>query len=160
VKLNLALRELHRAERSLAADLRAVADRHVADHEVHHVALDLARWSDQHVSAIARAAADLGPRLSGEPRRAPEPVSELRRALGRLVGRRPEPGLLLLADLRRLHRAAAGVSVDWELLAQGAQAAKNTDLLALARRCHPETLRQLRWTNAQLKVLAPQILTS
>ena len=160
MKLHLALRELHRAERSLAAQLRAVADRHAADHEVHHVALDLARWSDQHVSAVARAAAAEGLRLSGEPRHTPEPVSELRRTLSQLVGRRPEPGLLLLADLRRLHRAAAGVSVDWELLAQGAQAAENTDLLALAQRCHPETLRQLRWTNAQLKVLAPQILTS
>ncbi|WP_434449984.1 molybdopterin-dependent oxidoreductase [Lentzea sp. E54] len=77
-----------------------------------------------------------------------------------LTVHRPEPGLLLLADLRRLHRKAAGVSPDWELLAQGAQAAKKTDLLALAERCHPETLRQLKWTNATLKVLSPQILVS
>jgi hypothetical protein len=55
----------------------------------------------------------------------------LREKASELAGRRPEPGLLLLADLRHLHRVAAGVSLDWELLAQGAQAAKDSELLAL-----------------------------
>ena len=43
MKLDLALRELHRAENSLAGDLLKVADRHKVDHEVYHVARDLAR---------------------------------------------------------------------------------------------------------------------
>ncbi|SMC47990.1 Molybdopterin oxidoreductase [Kibdelosporangium aridum] len=72
----------------------------------------------------------------------------------------PRTGLLLLADLRRLHRKAAGVALDWELLAQGAQAAKDTDLVELTQRCHPQTLRQLKWTNALLKTLSPQIIAS
>ena len=55
--------------------------------------------------------------------------------------------------------SAAGVSLDWELLAQGAQAAKDAELQELASRCHPQTLRQLKWANAMLKVLSPQILT-
>jgi hypothetical protein len=33
----------------------------------------------------------------------------------------PQPGLLLLANLCRLHHTAAGVSLDWELLDRGAQ---------------------------------------
>ncbi|MBF6435379.1 hypothetical protein [Nocardia cyriacigeorgica] len=33
-----------------------------------------------------------------------------------------------------------------------------SDLLELAQDCHPQTLRQLRWANAMLKVLSPQIL--
>jgi hypothetical protein len=45
-----------------------------------------------------------------------------------------------------------------ELLAQGAQAAKDTELLALASRCHPDTLRQMRWANTMLKSLSPQTL--
>jgi hypothetical protein len=53
-----------------------------------------------------------------------------------------------------------GVSVDWELLSQGAQAATDERLLELAQRCHPETLRQVRWANAMLNELAPQTLTS
>ncbi|XVS61012.1 hypothetical protein ACQPYE_22170 [Actinosynnema sp. CA-299493] len=53
---------------------------------------------------------------------------------------------------------AAGVSLDWELLAQGAQAVRDTELLTLAQRCHPQTLRQMRWANAMLKTLSPQVL--
>jgi hypothetical protein len=45
------------------------------------------------------------------------------------------------------------------MLAQVAQAAKDTDLLDLAAACHPQTLRQLRWTNTMIKTLSPQLLT-
>jgi hypothetical protein len=62
--------------------------------------------------------------------------------------------------LRRVHRTAAGASLDWELLAQAAQAAKDSDLLALTEQCHPQTLRQMRWANAMLKELSPQALTA
>jgi len=63
-------------------------------------------------------------------------------------------------DLRRLHRLAAGVSVDWELLGQGAQAVKDDKLLDLTKRCHPQALRQMRWANAVLKELSPQALAN
>jgi len=159
MKLGLVLRELHRAETTLAEDLLKTAGRHHAEHEVHHVARDLAGWSAAHIRDIARAGRAHGLDLD-EDVPGPGPLEPLRTALAELSGRRPEPGLLLLADLRRLHRRAAGVSLDWELLAQGAQAAKDTGLLELASRCHPQTLRQLKWTNATLKVLSPQILTS
>ena len=53
---------------------------------------------------------------------------------------------------------AAGVSLDWEVLAQSAQAAEDTDLASLAADCHPQTLRQMRWTNAQVKELAAQVV--
>ncbi|MEE6258072.1 hypothetical protein [Plantactinospora sonchi] len=77
-----------------------------------------------------------------------------------LFGRRPEPGLLLLADLRHLYRDASGVSLDWEMPAQAAQATRDRELLGLAKRCHPETLRQARWANAKLKEASAQILLS
>jgi hypothetical protein len=159
MKLDLVLRELHRAEKALARDLLKTSDRHHAEHEVHHLARDLSEWSAGHVREIARAGwahgLDLDEDVPG-----PGPLAPLRTALSELGARRPEPGVVLLADLRRLHRRAAGVSLDWELLAQGAQAAKDSGLVELAGRCHPQTLRQLKWTNAMLKVLSPQILTS
>jgi hypothetical protein len=46
------------------------------------------------------------------------------------------------------------------MLAQVAQATKDDELLGLASSCHPATLRQMRWTNTMIKVLAPQVLTS
>ena len=85
-------------------------------------------------------------------------LAAIRQKTSELLGRRTEPGLLLLADLRHLYREASGTSLDWELLAQGAQAAKNRDLLALSRRCHPQTLRQAKWANAKLKESSPQVV--
>ncbi|WP_290056522.1 hypothetical protein [Amycolatopsis solani] len=160
MKLGLAIRELHRSETALAKDLLKVADRHAVEHEVHHVAHDLARWSHAHLRDLADAGRHYDVHLSGDAPVPSAPLTALRTTASELTGRRPEPGLVLLADLRRLHRKAAGVSLDWELLAQGAQAVKDTDLLALATRCHPQTLRQLKWTNAMLKILSPQILAS
>lgn len=160
-KLPLVLRELHRSENSMARALLSVADRHRVDHEVFHVARDIAQWSQDHVRDIATAARDHGLELDPSPSSGtPAVLGLVARRTSELLGRRPEPGLLLLADLRRLHRKAAGVSMDWELLAQSAQAQQKRDLLELTERCHPQTLRQLRWANAQLKVVSPQILAT
>jgi hypothetical protein len=159
VKLGIALRELHRSEVKLARALDAIAARHRNDHGIHHVALDLLQWSRQHVALIAEAGKPYGVRLGTHPRTTSVSGSAQRWVSDRL-GRRPEPSLVLLVDLRGVHRLAAGVSVDWELLAQGAQAAKDDELLALTQRCHPQALRQMRWANAMLKELSPQALTN
>ncbi|MDQ0383084.1 hypothetical protein [Amycolatopsis thermophila] len=160
MKIGLALRELHRSETALARQLLRLSDRHSAEPEIHHVARDLARWSREHVEALAEAGRSWDLDLEPSAAERSGPLAPVRTALSDLLSDRPEPGLVLLADLRRLHRACAGVSLDWELLAQGAQAAKKSDLLKLAGRCHPQTLRQLKWSNAMLKQLSPQILTS
>ncbi|MGW5053651.1 hypothetical protein [Actinokineospora sp. NPDC004072] len=160
MKLDLAVRELHRSEKSLARELVRISDRHKVEHEIHHVARDLAGWSAAHLRELAAVGRARGLRLDDTPPGDTGPLHTVRGKLSELTGRTALPGVLLLADLRRLHRKAAGVSLDWELLAQGAQAAKDTDLLGLAERCHPHTLRQLKWANAMLKTLSPQILTS
>ncbi|MFI5966212.1 hypothetical protein ACIA8J_29120 [Streptomyces asoensis] len=191
----LVLRALHRGENRLAGRLTTVAHDHRAEHEVRHVATDLARWSREHVDLLAEAAKDHGLNLDELP---PEggsggtqwsggsewsggsggterssgsgsgsrsgadggvPAAVLEEA-AKIVGRRPEPGLLLLRDLRDLHLAATENSLYWEMLAQAAQAGRDDALLALASSCHPQTLRQLRWSNTMIKTLSPQILTS
>ncbi|MGW0160196.1 hypothetical protein ACWDUN_12840 [Mycobacterium sp. NPDC003323] len=155
-KIALAIVELHRCERRLAGDLRSVGARHHSEHDIFHLAHDLAVWSEEHVAVLADHGRQHGLRLSATPRRGR--THRLQIILSDAVRRRPEPALLLLADLRRIHRVAAGASLDWELLAQGAQAIKNDELLAVTQRCHPQTLRQMRWANAMLKELAPQAL--
>jgi hypothetical protein len=42
----------------------------------------------------------------------------------------------------------------------GSTSPKDSELLALTKRCHPQSLRQMRWANVMLKVLAPQVLAS
>ncbi|OBH56291.1 hypothetical protein [Mycobacterium sp. E2479] len=157
MKLKLAIRELHRSERKLAHELSVVAARHRSDQDIHHLARDMAGWSRQHLRDLAQHGRHYGLRLSADPHTGA--ISGfLQSRLSGLLRHRPEPGLALLADLRRIHRLSAGVSLDWELLAQGAQAAKDSELLSLTSRCHPETLRQMRWANAMLKELSPQVL--
>ena len=140
------LRTLHHGERQLARDLVAVAERHAEEHEVHHVATDLADWSREHAGRLAEHAAGEGLCLDDDTR---EPTS----------GEGPE-GLLLLHDLRALHLAATENSLYWEMLAQAAQATRDERLLELAAACHPQTLRQMRWSNTLIKQLSPQVLTS
>ncbi|WP_432058536.1 hypothetical protein [Streptomyces sp. bgisy022] len=157
----LVLRLLHDGERDLEQDLLAAAARHRVEHEFRHVATDVAGWSRKHAARLAELGRDHGLDLSG-PRGRPQAgiLSALREKASEALGRRPEPGLILLHDLRDLHLAAAGNSLHWEMLGQAAQARRDTRLLGLVSDCHPQTLRQLRWTNTLLKVLSPQLLTS
>ncbi len=160
MKLGLAIRELHRSENSMAAFLLKMSDRHKVDHGIYHVARDLATWSQTHVHELTEVGERYGVSMRDNPKDDSGRMAGVRQKASEVLGDRPEPGLLLLADLRKVHRKAAGVSLDWELLAQGAQAAKDKELLELAQRCHPQTLRQMRWANAMLKELSPQILMS
>ena len=157
--LQYALRRLHHGESALATQLLKVAERHRTEHEVHHVAKDLAGWSERAVADIAGVAGEHGVELADDVDH-PGALGKLREALADAMGRRPEPGLLLLEDLRALYLMAAENSLAWEMLAQHAQAARNDDFLHLSERCHPQTLRQIRWANTMIKTLSPQILTS
>ena len=159
-KVAAAIEELHRVENDLAGALLGVSDRHKVDHEVFHVARDIARWSQEHVRRLSEAGVTYGLDLDPEPQDEATLLARLKQRGSELTGRFHEPGLLLLADLRHLYREAAGTSVDWELLAQGAQGAKERELLDLAERCHPQTLRIARWANSYLKVTSPQVLAS
>lgn len=159
-KIAFAIEELHRIENDLAGKLLRASDRHKAEHEIHHLGRDLARWSQAHVRELARVGPDYGLDLDGEPEDDATILAALRQKGAELLGRHHDPGLLLLADLRELHRMASGASLDWEVLAQCAQGTRDTELLEVAQRCHPDTLRQMRWTNGMVKELSAQILVT
>ena len=139
----------------------AAAERHRTEHEIHHVAGDLARWSRLHGIRLADTGRHYGLDLDVPPDDpSPSALATLREKAAEALGRRPEGGLLLLHDLRDLNLAATRNSLHWEMLAQAAQATKDERLLALATDCHPQTLRQIRWTDTMLKELSPQLLSS
>lgn len=160
MKLGMAIEELHRSENELYTALCSMSDRHKVDQEVFHLTRDMATWSQRHVADLAAAGREFGLELDPEAADVSGLVGRLQQKTSELTGRASTPGLLLLADLRHLYREASGTSLDWELLAQGAQGAKKKDLLDLAERCHPQTLRVSRWANAKLKEASPQVLAS
>jgi hypothetical protein len=163
VKLGLAIEQVAKAERELADELLAAGERHKTDHDVFHMTKTLAKKERAHLDELARHASRYGAEFDrdGDGRAKPgELLASAREKGAELMGRRPEPGLLLLRDLRELHLLACGASLDWVALAQGAQAAKDTHLLETVTACHDETLRTLKWTTYRLKEAAPQALTS
>jgi hypothetical protein len=159
VKIDQALEELHAAENDLARQLLALAEEHRGEHEVHHVARDLAVWSQGHVRRLAEFGGQYGLELDPEPAGDPSLAHRVRHRVVDRLGR-TDPGVQLLRDLRAVYVDASGVSVDWELIAQAAQGVRDRDLLRLASDCHPDTLRQARWANSQLKEKATQVLVS
>jgi hypothetical protein len=160
MKIGLALRELHRSEADLEHELLQIADRHRVDHEIFYVARDVAAWSRQHVRRIAEAAERYGERLDPDAGRESGLAARVLEKGSELVGRSGDAGLLLLRDLRGVYLKASGVLVDWELVAQAAQGARDTDLVALAEDCLAETTRQVAWANGKLKESATQVLVS
>jgi hypothetical protein len=132
VKLGAALEDLQRAELELAERLRAVADRHAAEVDVHHLARALAEQCEQH-------AQQLGPSLT------------------RYEGSGGEDELL--RDLRELYAAAQATLLRWVAVKQGAQAARDAELLELAKELCAETEIQAKWAKTKTKEAAPQALT-
>ena len=160
MKIGLVLKELHRSETDLVHALLHVSERHKVDHEVFYLARDLAGWSREHLRELAAVAKVYGQDLDPEPADEFSVGMKLREKGSELLGRNKDAGLLLLQDLREIYLKASGVSLDWEMLAQAAQGIKHTDLLDVAKRCHPETLRQAKWANAKLKESSTQVLIS
>ncbi|MGE4425254.1 MAG: hypothetical protein AB7G37_02240 [Solirubrobacteraceae bacterium] len=163
MKIAVVLREVEEAESELAAELRAVGERHATDHDVFHLTRLMHGWVDARLHRLSthadRYGTDLDPERAEEERR-PGVVDRLREKGADLVGRRPEPGLLLLRDMRDLHLAAARVSLAWTVLGQGAQAVQDTELLATVTACHPEAIRTMKWTVQKVKEASPQVLAS
>jgi hypothetical protein len=156
--LEYALHRVHHGENEVIRHLQLLAERHRAEHEVHHVALDLAGWSRLNLAAVAEAASHYEISLSREP----DEPGAVRHAVDALMSKTPgkAPALVLLEDLRDLYLVASETSLAWEMLAQHAQARREPDLLAVTEKCHPQTLRQIRWANNMIKTLSPQALVS
>jgi hypothetical protein len=161
VKLELAIRQVSEAEAELAQELLAVGERHRTEHDVFHLTRMLAQWSQTNVAALEPFAQRYGAKLDApQTPDGPRPLSVLREKTAELLGRRPEPGLLLLHDLRRLHSLAGEASINWVILAQGAQAARDVELVAVVSTAHAQNLRVLRWVTQRIKETAPQVLMS
>jgi hypothetical protein len=161
VKIDIALREAHDAETDLAGDLLRVGERHRVEQDVYHLTRTLSGWCDRHVRRLADQAERLGfdldaAAVEGEGDRGVMAV--MREKASELMGRRPEPGLLLLRDVRDLYLASARASIAWTVLGQGAQAIHDQELLGVVTASHPETIRTMKWTVQKLKEASPQVL--
>lgn len=157
------IKQLHEGETDMAGKLRRAAHQHATDFDVQHGATQLSLWSQEHVARLAEAGKRFDLELATEVRDGSDDegiIGQVLEKTAKAVGRRPEPALLLLRDLRALHLCAAGNNLDWEMLAQAAKALVDSELLELTEACKPQTVRQMQWTNTLIKELSPQALSS
>jgi hypothetical protein len=157
-----ALREAHDAIEDLACAVRKLGERHAADHDVQHMSRTLGLKLGEATHALAVQGDRLGASLDDvEPdgERTGGPLSGIREKTSQMHASRPHAGALLLADLRRFLARASDASVSCVILAQGAQAAQDTELLSVVTAAHDTVLRTHRWALTRLKTTAPQVLT-
>ena len=161
MRLGMALKELHEAETALAEEYRTVGERHAAEHDIFHACTTLAKQCHTHAEQLRAAAARYGEQLPEQD--PPEPgeglLSGLRRKSSELTGRRPPTGVLLLRDLRRLYLLASECEIDWEMVGQGAKAARDRELLGTVTECLEQTTVQVKWLKTRIKEASPQTLT-
>jgi hypothetical protein len=166
VKLDLAIKQVADSEAELAEQLEKLGDRHRTEQDVFHMTAALAEMSRVRLERLQEVAERYSASIAGADGDDADGsgreglLSAVREKTSELIGGRPQAGLVLLRDLRKLHLLAAVASINWTILGQGTQAAKDAELLSLVSECHAEELRALKWTTTHIKVVSPQVLSS
>jgi hypothetical protein len=162
VKIGPALEHLHGTEADLAKDLRTIAERHAADHDVYHVGLMLADRCDQLLASLEPFAEAYGQHVDADTDvDAVRSFAErVRRATSAALGRSERTGLLLLRDLRELFLEANEAQIDWTIVRQGALAVRDRKLVTACDVGLFETERVVRWLKTRIKETAPQVMAT
>jgi len=139
---------VHQAQIQLAEAFREVGSAHTDEVDVASMCEKFARRCDEHAEALEPFADRYGEAAESEPERL---HSELFR------GTRTGP-LALLRDLQDLYLMACECDICWTLVGQGAQGARDAELLDVVHSCEGDTALQLRWLRTRMKQAAPQAL--
>lgn len=141
---------LHRSEHVLGDAFREVGEAHAAEVDVQQICLKLAGQCDEHARRLDPFVTAY--RAEGDTDDEPD------RLHGNLFGGTREGPLALLRDLHDLYLLASECDLAWTLVGQGAQGARDEDLLAVVQGCEGETAIQLSWLRTRMKQAAPQAL--
>lgn len=163
MKLALAIRDVRDSEEHLGQQLNVLGERHKADHDVFHLTQTLQRIARANLECLAPHGEryDIGVDADEVPdEHASSLLDKARAKTSELIGRRPASGLLLVRDLRKLHLLYAEASINYVILGQGAQAARDRELLQACSQCHAQTIRGMKWTVTRIKIASPQVLLS
>jgi hypothetical protein len=139
---------LHRAHVDLTAAYGEVGAAHRDEADVY---IDCGKFGAQ----SERIARRLEPFLSRYGSVEEDEPDRLHRTL--FDGTRTGP-LALLRDLHDLYLMACECDISWTVVTQGAQGARDKDLLQAANECQPQTGVQMAWLRSRMKQAAPQVL--
>ena len=148
MNIGLYLRLVKDSETQLSQALILVANHHQEEPDLEGICRLLASWSHQKASSTDRFINKYGGR---QDRRADKLYSELFQGPRR-------GGLALLRDLHDLWLLATEAQICWTLLAQAAQALRDTDLIETCLENTKQSGRQISWLETRSKQAAPQTL--
>ncbi|MEZ0072436.1 hypothetical protein [Planotetraspora sp. GP83] len=142
------LRLLHRSENALAEAFREIRRGHPHEPDMYGVCERLAVQCGEQARRLEPFVRRYSAGASEEPER-------LHSAL--FSGTRP--GCLgLLRDLHDVYLLATECEIAWSIVAQGAQGARDEELLEVVRHCGGDTAVQLLWLRTRMRHAAPQAL--
>jgi hypothetical protein len=139
MKIGPLLAHVGELEKHLAGELRAAAERHRDEHDVHHQCHTFAVTADKRVQKLG----PVGERYGGQPM--------WKTAIG-------DGSEDVLEDLRVLFLRAQENAATWVMVSQAAKAARDQELLDLATQCQFQTDVQAKWFMSRIKTGAPQAL--
>jgi len=139
---------LHRSEEELREAMLEVGQAHKDEVDVFHTCQRLAE-------ECARHAQKLGPFANRYGENAPTEPERLQREL--FDGTR-KGGLELLRELQDLYLMVCECDMAWTVIGQGAQGARDEELIGVVDECKSETATQLLWLKTRMKQAAPQAL--
>jgi hypothetical protein len=161
MRIGEAVEDVQRAEADLASELRAIGERHAAEHDVNHTTHTLANQCGDHLRELAPVAAQYGAPASGNVvPDAPSLLETVRHKGSEFEGRSEASGALLLSDLRKLYLAAQKAELAWVILGQAAQAVRDAELLEVSNRCHEHADARGKWLRTRITKSAPQVLST
>jgi hypothetical protein len=161
MKIDRAIEDVEEAEAKLSKELRVAGERHAVEHDLYHLGHTLADGCSQRIERLSPFAERYGAAgHDARAQRSPGPIESLRHKGAELVGRSELSGMLLLRDLKKLYLAAQETEIDWVILAQAAQAARDGELLRVVGECHDEAQACAKWLRTRLKESSPQVLAT
>jgi hypothetical protein len=114
MKIDHLLDDVRDHEADLARQLRTIAERHAAEHDVYHTGHSQAHACGQRIEQLGPHARRYGAaNRTAPPARSPSLVEAVRHKGAELLGRSKTSGLLLLTDLRKLYLAAQANELAW-----------------------------------------------
>jgi hypothetical protein len=158
VKLDHAIELVQDAEASLADQLSRLGERHAAESDVYHTSHLLSGRCATLLELLLPHARRHSAREHGDVEPRSGALERVRRLTSEALAGRPEPGTLLLDDLRDAYVAAHGAEIAWVILRQAAEAARDTDLVRVAETGLEEAERRWKWLRTRIKDASPQIL--
>jgi hypothetical protein len=161
VKLDVAIEDVLDGELALTKQLRELAERHAADHDVYHLGHRLAGQSADRARRLQPFAERYDARMTDvSEAETPGLLDALRHGTANLLGRTEAGGPLLLRDLVDGYLGAQRVEIRWTILQQAAKAARDGELLDVVTSCHQEAETTAAWLRTRIKEGAAQVLVS